>query len=225
MLVQFLILLLLIVPTFENASSSIFGAWKADEGVVIFSNSYFAYTAFRASEFEYTYGGSYEIEDENIVLTFEFHTKDPLMVGTTKDVDLKLQGKKLSFDDLRFSKIDDGSPGKLAGAWLFTNRVQDGKPGKPRSAENPRKTMKILSGSRFQWIAYNVSTREFMGTGGGTYTTIDGKYTENIDFFSRDNSRVGASLVFDFELKGDDWHHKGFSSRGDPIFEIWSRRQ
>ena len=26
--------------------------------------------------------------------------------------------------------------------------------------------MKILSGSRFQWIAYNTETRQFMGTGG-----------------------------------------------------------
>jgi hypothetical protein len=82
-----------------------------------------------------------------------------------------------------------------------------------------------LSGTRFQWIAYNTETRQFMGTGGGTYSTKDGKYTENIDFFSRDNSRVGASLQFDFELKDNDWHHKGLSSKGDPIYEIWSLRK
>ncbi|MCK5105463.1 MAG: hypothetical protein KAR17_21715, partial [Cyclobacteriaceae bacterium] len=81
------------------------------------------------------------------------------------------------------------------------------------------------SGTRFQWIAYNSETKEFMGTGGGTFTTKDGKYIENIDFFSRDNSRVGASLEFEYELKGNDWHHKGFSSRGDPIYEIWSLRE
>ncbi|MDX1470670.1 MAG: hypothetical protein R3213_04170 [Flavobacteriaceae bacterium] len=63
-----------------------------------------------------------------------------------------------------------------------------------------------------------------MGTGGGTYTTEDGKYTENIEFFSRDNSRVGASLEFDFELVDGDWHHSGFSSKGDPLYEIWTLR-
>ncbi len=93
-----------------------------------------------------------------------------------------------------------------------------------RDTSGPRKTMKILSGTRFQWIAYNTATKEFMGTGGGTYTTIDGKYTENIGFFSRDDSRVGASLEFNYELKDGDWHHSGFSSKGNPIYEVWSKR-
>lgn len=57
-----------------------------------------------------------------------------------------------------------------------------------------RKTIKILSGTRFQWAAINSETGEFFGTGGGNYTFKDGKYTENIEYFSRDASRVGASL-------------------------------
>ena len=63
-----------------------------------------------------------------------------------------------------------------------------------------------------------------MGTGGGTYTTENGKYVENLDFFSRDPNRVGAILEFGFGLKDGDWHHKGKSSKGDPIYEIWSLR-
>ena len=85
--------------------------------------------------------------------------------------------------------------------------------------------MKMLSGTRFQWIAYNTETKQFMGTGGGTYTTVDGKYTENIEFFSRDDSRVGASLEFDFSFVDGNWYHKGFSSKGDPMHEIWTVRQ
>ena len=85
--------------------------------------------------------------------------------------------------------------------------------------------MKILSGSRFQWIAYNTETKEFMGTGGGTYTTTNGEYTENIEFFSRDVSRVGASLSFDYRLVDGKWNHSGLSSKGDPIHEIWSVRE
>ena len=73
--------------------------------------------------------------------------------------------------------------------------------------------MKILSGTRFQWIAYNVDTKEFFGTGGGTYTTVDGKYTENIEFFSRDATRVGASLTFDYSLPDGEWRHQGSSSK------------
>ncbi len=85
--------------------------------------------------------------------------------------------------------------------------------------------MKILSGTRFQWIAFNVATKQFMGTGGGTYTTVDGKYTENIEFFSRDNSRVGTSLEFNYELKDGDWQHSGKNSRGEPLFEVWTTRE
>ena len=71
-------------------------------------------------------------------------------------------------------------------------------------------------------VAFNSKTKEFYGTGGGEYSAENGKYTENIQFFSRDNSRVGASLGFDFELKDGEWHHSGKSSKGDPIYEIWS---
>jgi hypothetical protein len=88
-----------------------------------------------------------------------------------------------------------------------------------------RRTMKILSGTRFQWVAYNVETKEFSGTGGGTYTTENGKYTEHILFFSRDNTRVGTSLQFDFSLEEGKWHHKGLSSKGEYIHEIWTKRE
>jgi len=120
-------------------------------------------------------------------------------------------------------RIDNGTPGKLQGAWLMSGRIRDVKE-QTRDTSGPRKTMKILSGTRFQWIAYNTDTKEFMGTGGGTYTTIDGTYTENIEFFSRDNSRVGASLSFQYEVKENEWHHRGLSSKGKPIYEIWSPR-
>lgn len=201
------------------------GAWQSHEGVMIFSGNYFAFTAYAETGFKYTYGGSWNLNDNEIICTHEFHTKNPDEVGKTDQIKADINGNSMKFGGTEFIRLDDGNPGKLSGTWLFTNRVRNGEMGPPRSQDNPRKTMKILSGTRFQWIAYNVETREFMGTGGGTYTTIDGKYTENIDFFSRDNSRVGASLEFDFEIKGDEWHHKGLSSRGDPIYEIWSRRK
>jgi hypothetical protein len=92
-----------------------------------------------------------------------------------------------------------------------------------RSINQARRTLKLLSGKRFQWIAFNVETKEFSGTGGGTYTTKDGTYTENIEFFSRDHSRVGASLEFTYELIDGHWHHSGLSSKGSPIYEIWSK--
>ena len=94
-----------------------------------------------------------------------------------------------------------------------------------RSIDGTRKTMKLLSGKRFQWIAYNTESKKFMGTGGGTYTTKNGVYSENIEFFSRDNSKSGIELEFEYEIIDNEWNHKGFSSKGDPLHEIWIPRK
>ena len=154
----------------------------------------------------------------------EYNTYDKAMVGQKVNKNLKNEKGKLFIDDIEFKRLDNGQPGKLEGAWLFSGRKRDGEI-QTRDTDQPRKTMKILSGTRFQWIAYNVETGEFSGTGGGTYTTENGQYTEHIDFFSRDNSRVGASLTFDYELINGVWNHSGLNSRGEPLYEFWSLRK
>lgn len=212
-------------PVNIKSETELHGAWQSEDGVYIFSDGYFSYTAYTADTFKYTYGGSFSADADRMVLHYEFNSAEDEQVGKDLTVEIKLRKKQLLVDEVKFERIDDGTPGALEGAWLFTNRMQNGELEIPRSQDSPRKTMKILSGTRFQWIAYDTSTGRFMGTGGGTYTTANGKYTENIEFFSRDQSRVGASLEFDYEIKGDDWHHRGLSSRGDPIYEIWSKRK
>ncbi len=111
----------------------------------------------------------------------------------------------------------------LDGQWLFATRGPD--TGQERRGDDqPRKTLKFLKDGYFQWIAYNTETMDFRGTGGGRYAAIQGTYTEVIQFFSRDDSRVGAELAFQFERKGDEWHHTGNNSRGEPMYEIWAIR-
>ena len=156
----------------------------------------------------------------------EFDSENPDRVGTEVSFKVFINESSMGIvgTDVKMTRIDDGSPGQLQGAWLMSGRVRDGET-QSRDTSRPRKTMKILSGTRFQWIAYNTETKEFKGTGGGTYTTIDGEYIENIEFFSRDDSRVGASLDFKYELIDGKWHHSGLSSKGAPIHEIWSVRE
>ena len=55
--------------------------------------------------------------------------------------------------------------------------------------------------------------------------TEDGKYIENIEYFSRDDSKVGLTLEFDYDVINKEWNHKGFSSQGDPLHEIWVKRK
>jgi hypothetical protein len=222
-LILYLISLLI---QFEDSNDyQLIGAWKDQNGVLIMTQTCFSYAEFSPDEFQNTYGGTWEISNDQVRLTYEFHTESPEVVGTLEIKSFSFTGQMLELEGHKYQRIDDAEPGKLSGAWLFYARVDDGEIGNTRTADNPRKTMKILSGTRFQWIAYNTETKSFHGTGGGTYTTENGKYVENIDFFSRDNSRVGASLSFDYEIKGDEWHHEGFSSKGDPLYEIWKMRK
>ncbi|MGN6419758.1 MAG: hypothetical protein ACTHMC_19805, partial [Pseudobacter sp.] len=164
-------------------------------------------------------------DNGSLDVTIEFNTSDSTWVGISHTMPYKLENGQLVVNmngsEQAWQRLDDGKAA-LAGNWRITEREQNGqmiamKPG-------PRKTLKILSGTRFQWAAINTETKEFFGTGGGTYSFADGKYTENIEFFSRDNSRVGASLSFNGKVDGKRWHHSGKSSKGDPISEIWSRQ-
>ncbi len=226
----------ILISTTINAQSFI-GAWEgihiSEDGqevktVVIFSEKYQVMSQYYAKtgEFIMTNGGAWKLEGDTMTETVEFDTKNPERVGTQVSFKVFIKDSVMGIvgSEQQFERIDDGKPGKLRGAWLMSGRIRDGKT-QQRDTNRPRKTMKILSGTRFQWIAYNTETKQFMGTGGGSYTTIDGKYTENLEFFSRDNNKVGMQLQFDYNLIDEKWHHSGLSSKGDPIHEIWSQRE
>jgi hypothetical protein len=183
-----------------------------------------AYYNEQTGDFIKTYGGHWTVDQNSMSLTVEFSSADKAMVGKTisSEFEFSEDQKILTSEDIKWNRIDQGKGHGLNGAWLITGRKRDGQ--LTRSTPGDRKTMKILSGTRFQWIAYNTATGAFFGSGGGTYSASDGTYTENIEFFSRDNKRVGAQLNFHYEIKEKEWHHSGLSSKGDPIYEIWSPR-
>lgn len=224
--------------TQAQSSAQLQGAWKitTPEGsshLLILSGDYFSWTEYGAKDgaFVSTKGGTWSKEGKNFTMTYEFNTAEKDKVGTSTSLKLvhlpnkqiiKLKGKGALKG--KWADLDRGKTTPLAGAWLISGRKRNGEIGKINT-DRPRKTMKILSGTQFQWIAYNTETKQFFGTGGGAYTAENGKYTENIGFFSRDNSRVGASLSFDFAVEEGDWIHSGKSSKGAPLYEIWSKRK
>jgi len=232
--ILFLIIYIFIINI--NNSQSLTGAWERNhvsengtdlKSVVIFSDGFQAISTYesKTGKFIYSNGGTWKLEGNNMTETVEFDTKNSERVGSKVKFQINLNNNSLSIigSEMEFKKIDDGSPGNLSGAWLMSGRVRNGQK-QLRDTNRPRKTMKILSGTRFQWIAYNTETKKFMGTGGGTYTTKNGNYNENIEFFSRDNSKSGLKLKFDYEIIDNQWNHKGFSSKGDPLHEIWISR-
>lgn len=238
MMKKITLLAVLLLSVVHLSAQDLVGAWEREyigmsdetlKTVAIFSDSHYVFTTYDANtgKFLSTNGGIWAEDGAEIRSgTIEFDTEVKENVGTQSTYIIQVQDSVLELvnHDVRFKKIDNGQPGKLQGAWLMSGRVVNGE-SQQRATDGPRKTMKILSGTRFQWIAYNTETKEFMGTGGGTYSTENGIYIENIDFFSKDASRVGASLDFKYELKNGDWYHSGLSSKGNPINEIWSLRE
>lgn len=215
------------------------GAWKMThqngnevndvEYIKILQDNYFAFGAVQHSDnhFIAAGGGPYSLDAGTYIETLDFFTLDPTVVGISTPFQLDLvNGKMVISSNTKngilveiWEKVSEDEDA-LTRNWVFTGRKQGEEIIK--STPGARRTVKILSGGRFQWIAFNSETKEFSGTGGGTYTAKDGKYVEKITFFSRDDNRVGAELSFDFEVIDGEWHHNGLSSKGDPIYEIWT---
>jgi hypothetical protein len=194
----------------------------------IYSDKYFAVSTYNIENntFISALGGIYSMED-GYYEVLEFNSLDSTSVGDTIyyskiKVDVKNNTGKMSIDGKKF--IKNPNEDQLQGAWLMSGIERRGEM-RMRDVNRSRKTLKMLAGGRFQWIAYDVNKKGFYGTGGGTYSAINGKYIENIEFFSRDSNTVGKSLEFDFEIIDGDWHHRGFSSKGDPKYEIWTHRK
>ena len=182
---------------------------------IMLDENYFVETQYltKTAEFILTRGGYYNKTETNIIkVNLEFNSnfsKDSLKLFQIEKKDSWIK----SF----------GKPIDLNGKWLMAGRITD-EGEKRRDISKPRKTMKFLKNGNFQWIAFNTETFQFFGSGGGTYSAKNGIYTENIQFFSRNNNSVGKILPFNYSLKGVDWHHSGKSSKGNPIYEIWTKR-
>jgi hypothetical protein len=215
------------------------GAWKMThqngkemtdvEYIKIYQDNYFSFGAKQLSDNHFigAGGGPFSLDSDKYIETLDFFTLDPLQVGSSTTFQLDMVNGKMvisgNTDNGMLVEIWEKLPEQkdaLTRNWVITGRKRGEEIS--RSTPGARRTVKILSGGRFQWIAFNSETKEFSGTGGGTYTAKDGKYVETITFFSRDDSRVGAELGFDFEVIDGEWHHSGLSSKGDPIYEIWT---
>lgn len=219
---------------------SLKGAWllvadesNSEQTTWVFSDEYNSRTTFDIEQkiFVGTRGGKYYSTGNAFSEIREFDTWDSEKVGIEELCECTWNeamdevtiacGKDEKQKAQVWKRIDDGNA-ELAGAWQITQRMRDGEM-QEIMRRGTRKTVKLLSSSRFQWIAIDPGKSTFHGTGGGTYTFDDGVYTEQIEFFSRDSSRVGMSLSFDGAVEDNDWHHSGKSSKGKPISERWSR--
>jgi hypothetical protein len=235
-------LVALTLPSAGVIAQNISGGWKlvatngqdvANESIKIYSNNYFMFGTYtKEGAFVKAGGGKYDIRGKDYVEVPDFDSSDSTKIRTPhtysislspKSEELTITKKGAGGEKETWKKVDDTSSA-LSGAWRFGARVDDkGVAGERRGANSPRQTMKILSGKYFQWAAFNYETGQFSGTGGGTYQLKDNQYSETIQFFSRDNQRVGMSLTFECKLDGTDWYHKGKGTTGNPVSEVWEK--
>lgn len=210
-----------------RAQSALEGAWMHQSGdvitVLLFQDGYYVSASYTSTAFKETNGGPYTVDGSKIAVKQEFNSARKELADENIAFSIKNDELTTETDNKTYKRIDDGEA-PPAGVWKITGRLQNGKIEEIHST-GTRKTLKVLTGSRFQWFAIDPASNFFSGTGGGTYTFENGKYTENIEFFSRDASRVGASLSFDDHLEDGKWHHTGLSSRGDKIYEVWGKVQ
>ena len=159
---KFLALFILSFFSLSSTAQSLVGAWEAKmdyEGrtlrnVVIIAEEGYQVATFYDAEtgaFLSTNGGTWQLDSTTLSETVEFDTETPERVGTTSSFEIILTNEELRIKDadLVWKRLDDGQPGALAGAWLFAGRKQAGEIQR-RNTTQPRKTMKILSGTRFQ---------------------------------------------------------------------------
>lgn len=217
----YLIILFCWIP---SQTQTLDGVYKFEENDVhhiwVFADGYTSQTTFKDDKYLQTRGGIFELVDNKIITLMEFSDKTPEEISKSIFYPISFTEKGF-IDELERHWIKQSSDKQgLDGVWKISGRQQNGEFVKINHS-GTRKTLKILKDGYFQWIAIEPDQKKFFGTGGGLYEFENGKYTEEILFFSKDDSRVGAKLSFEGEIIDGDWHHKGKSSKGDPIHEVW----
>lgn len=211
----------LVSPIFaQDISGAYIAEDNANKHLILIVDGYITHSTYTKDTYISTQGGTYSISNKQLLVKCEFDDKNADNIGKTHEFTLEISNNEIVIDGAAFA-IQPAKPQDLDGLWRITGRKVDDNMNS--IARGDRKTIKVLVGGYFQWIAINPAEKGFYGTGGGKYSFANGKYQENILFFSRDNSRVGASLNFEGKLENQQWHHSGKSSKGDPIYEIWSR--
>jgi hypothetical protein len=149
----------------------------------------------KTGKFISTNGGTWKLTGDTMTEKVEFDSNNSERVSKEVSFDVVINDSILEIvgSKIKFRRIDKGEPVKLQGVWIMSGSLIDGKT-QSRDISGPIKTMKILSGKRFQRISYNTETNQVLGAGGGFYSTTNNEYIENTEFFSTDDSKVRQQI-------------------------------
>lgn len=72
------------------------------------------------------------------------------------------------------------------------------------------KSVKLFKDGYWISAAFGNQKYPFGGSGGGTFTTNNGKYMETLRFYSWDSTARGKTYTFDYRLEGNQFFQSGF---------------
>jgi len=197
----------------------------------LYSNSYFTYSAYdkNTGEFIEARGGLYALDHLSYKEHLEIDSKEPKHSGSTVDYKASLEDDTFIITNLktgeqeRWLKFDEADNYKVAFCWRIHKKKDEGDATWRTIEYAPRKTLKMMTNSRYQVLALNSKTGQFVGSSGGNWTGSGDTYIENIEFFSKDQSNVGRSLKFNRTFEDGLWLHSGKTTKGELMLEKWHR--
>lgn len=84
--------------------------------------------------------------------------------------------------------------------------------------------VKYLTATHFTWVTFDRRTMEVLANAGGTWSFMDGTYTERFEFASDSHSHLrGGEFRFKARVEGDKWFHQAKASTPIDVDEVWSR--
>lgn len=226
--------------SFQTYAQILNGAWRLveknnqpveNEAIKLFSNTYFTYAAYDKATGEFTEasGGTYSLNKLSYKEYLDIDSNEPEHSGQTVEYLNVLEEDQLILTNLktgakekwvRFDKADNY---QMAFCWRIHKKKDQGDTGWRTIAYRPRKTLKMLTNSRYQVLALNSETGQFVGSSGGRWTGEDDTYIEHVEFFSKDQTNVGRSLEFKRAFVEGLWLHTGKTTKGEDMMEKWHR--
>lgn len=219
---------------------SLNGAWRLVEKegkspdyevIKLYSEAYYTYAGYSkdTGEFKEAGGGRYILDFFTYREHVEIDSKDASRSGTTTSYKAVLEDDLLRITNLetgvveRWQKFDDATNVEMTTCWRIHEKQDEGDTQWRRIVYGPRKTVKMLTNTRYQVLAMNSETGEFIGASGGTWYGTQNTYTEHVAFFSKNQENVGRSLAFKKKVQDGLWHHTGRDTEGKILLEKWLR--
>ncbi len=108
----------------------------------------------------------------------------------------------------------------LEGSWQFVSGEYFTASGNFKAKAPEITSTKVIAGGHFNYVT--LKNDQFHYAAGGRYQIIDTQFVEYIDY-GNIPTLLGKRLAFDFELVGDEWHHRLYEQGKLVEYEIWRR--